>query len=202
MNKKIKHKKGFTLVEILFTISIFVLIVIALTSFTRNLWVYNAQIRDGLSTNDYGRSLLKKMTAEIRTASTSNTGTYTINQATASAFTFFSDVDGDGLKERVRYFLNGTTLNRGIIKPTGSPLTYNGGSETITTLATNVTNTTIFEYYDTNYDGLTAPLSTPINIPLVRLVKITVTIDIDPNKPPAATTFSTQVSMRNLKDNL
>ncbi len=201
MNKGIKNKKGFTLVEILFTISIFVLIVIALTSFTRNLWVYNAQIRNGLAANDYGRSLLKKMTTEIRTASTSNTGTYTINQATGSTFTFFSDVDGDGLKERVRYFLSGTTLSRGIIKPTGSPLTYSGG-ETITTLATNVTNTTIFEYYDTNYDGLAGALSLPINIPLVRLVKITVTIDIDPNKPPAATTFSTQVSMRNLKDNL
>jgi len=36
----------------------------------------------------------------------------------------------------------------------------------------------------------------------VRLVRITIKIDEDPNRPPAALTSTTQVSIRNLKDNL
>src|SRR3989344_4644245 len=119
-----------------------------------------------------------------------------------TAFTFYSDIDDDGLKEKVRYFLNGPLLQKGVIKPTGSPLSYNPASEKITTLIPNVTNATIFTYYDENYDGAGAELTSPINIPVVRLVKITITIDKDPNRAPVTTIFSTQVSIRNLKDNL
>ena len=68
---------------------------------------------------------MKTMVSEIRTASTANTGAYTIGLATDSALTFYSDTDNDGLKEKVRYFITGTTLQKGLTKPTGSPLSYN-----------------------------------------------------------------------------
>ena len=93
-------------------------------------------------------------------------------------------------------------MQKGVIIPTGSPLDYDPATEKITTLLTNVTNSSIFGYYDKNYEGTTAALSSPVNISAVRLIKITVTVDKDPNKPPAPTTFSTQISFRNLKDNL
>ena len=102
----------------------------------------------------------------------------------------------------MRYFLNGTSLQRGIVIPSGSPLGYTN-SETITTLLTNITNTTtIFNYYDTSYDGTTASLTIPVDVSVIRLVKITLTVDNNTNLPPPAVTFTTQVSLRNLKDNL
>lgn len=202
MKNYFKNKKGFTLVEVLFGVSIFVLIVGALTLFSRNIWFYGSYVSAGLSDSNNGRSALKTMVTEIRTASTADTGAYIIALATPTAFTFYSDIDSDGLKEKVRYFLNGPLLERGITKPTGAPLSYNPASETITTLIPNVTNATIFDYYDKNYDGTTAPLSLPITISSIRLVKITISIDKDPNRAPVTTTFSTQVSIRNLKDNL
>lgn len=199
---KKRNVSGFALIETLFGIVIFVLIVGALTLFSRNVWTYNSFISAGLVDTNEGRQILKTMISEIRTASTSDTGTYVIGQAGTSSFTFYSNIDSDILKEKVRYFLSGTTLQKGITKPTGSPLSYNSLNEKIFTLAENVRNTTIFEYFDENYDGTTTPLSFPINIPSVRLVKITIAIDQDPNRPPAETIFSTQVSLRNLKDNL
>lgn len=193
---------GFTLVEILFGLAIFVLIIGALTLFSKNVWVNNSFISAGLVETDAVRQVLKTMIPEIRTASTSDTGTYIINQAGTSSFTFYSNVDTDTLKEKVRYFLSGTTLQRGVIKPTGSPLSYNTANEKISTLLQNVQGSSIFEYFDKNYDGSTTPLSFPINIPDIRLVKITITTDADPNRPPVPMIFSTQVSIRNLKDNL
>ncbi|MDP2788640.1 MAG: prepilin-type N-terminal cleavage/methylation domain-containing protein [bacterium] len=202
MLKKIKNKKGFTLVEVLFGISIFVLVVGVLTLFSRNVWIYGSFVSIGLSDANDGRTALKVMTSEIRTTSTANTGVYAIALATASAFTFYSDIDDDGLKEKIRYFLSGSSLQKGIIKPTGSPLAYNAGNEIISTTILNITNTAIFDYYNKNYNGTTASLSFPINPSDVRLVKITITTDKDPNRAPAPIIFSTQISIRNLKDNL
>ncbi len=202
MKKTSENKKGFTVVETLFGISIFVLVILALTLFSKNIWVYNSFISAGLTDADIGREAVKTMTAEIRTASVADTGAYAVSLANASSFTFYSDIDDDGLKEKVRYFLNGPILQKGVMKPAGSPLTYNGVSEVISTLASNVTNTSVFSYYDKNYAGTETPLSSPVDIPAVRLIKITITVDQDTNRPPYPLAFSTQVSIRNLKDNL
>ncbi len=200
---KHKYKKsGFTIIETLLGVSIFVLIVLLLTLFSRNVWVYNAFVTGGLAEASAGREVLKTFTSEIRTASLANTGAYVIAAAGVSSFTFYSDIDNDGLKERVRYFLSGTSFQKGVIKPTGSPLSYNGANEQITTLIDKLANSLLFEYFDRNYDGSTPPLSYPLSIPSIRLVKITIVLDNDPNRSPTPITFSTQVAIRNLKDNL
>lgn len=200
--KRTKLVSGFTLLEIIFGISIFVIIMGAITLFSRNVWIYNSFISAGLGDADNARRALKTMTAEIRTASAADTGSYAISLATTTAFTFYADIDSDGLKERVRYFLSGSLLQKGITKPTGSPLSYNPINEKISTVVTNITSNSVFNYYDKNFDGTTPPLGTPVNIASIRLVKITITIDRDPNRAPVPTTFSTQISIRNLKDNL
>ncbi|MBP9711860.1 MAG: prepilin-type N-terminal cleavage/methylation domain-containing protein [Candidatus Pacebacteria bacterium] len=195
------QNNGFTLIEILIAVAIFTAIAGAATLFARNIWVYGSFISTGINDTFSARSALKTMTAEIRTASSANTGAYIINEATASSFTFYSDIDDNGLKERIRYFISGTDLMKGVTRPTGNPAGYTE-AEIITTLLSNVTSTNIFEYYDKNYDGTSASLASPVDVALVRLVKITFTIDKDPNRAPDPTTFSTSVSIRNLKDNL
>ena len=202
MKKELKNKKGFTIIETLFGVSIFVLILLVLTLFARNVVVYNSFISSGLDNLDTARQTLSVMVSEIRTASSAETGAYAINQATSNGFTFYSDIYGNGLKEKVRYFLNGSTLQKGVTIPSGSPMSYNPADEVITTLTNNVTNNSIFNYYDENYDGTTAPLSSPVDVSAVRLVKITITINTVSKNSPAPATFSTQVSIRNLKGNL
>ncbi len=197
-----QQNKGFAFVELLFAIAIFVLILLAITLFSRNTWVYNTFIANSLADVDTGRKAIKTMTAEIRTASAASNGAYAVSQASTTSLTFYSDIYDNGLKEKVRYFLNDSNLQKGVTVPIGSPLGYDTAVETVTTLVPYVTNTNIFEYYDKNYDGTTAALTSPIDVSAVRLVKINITVDKDINKPPAATTFSTQVSIRNLKDNL
>jgi len=203
MHKKILNKNfGFTIIETLFGISIFIIVTILVTLFSRNLWIYNSFITGGLAETDAGRTVLKTLTSDIRTASSANNGAYPIAEASTTSFSFYSDIDDDGLKEKIRYFLSGTSLQKGVIKPTGTPLVYHPEDEKITILIDKLTNSLLFEYYDTSYEGTTTPLSFPINVPKIRLVKVTIIIDKDPNRAPLPMTFSTQVSMRNLKDNL
>ena len=189
--------------EILISVSIFVLIIGVLTLLAKNIFSYDSFISSGLNSVDISRVALKTMTAEIRSASNSSNGAYSIDSATPTSFSFYGDINNDGLKERIRYFMSGTILKKGVLKPTGNPPTYISANETVTNFVKNITNiSTIFLYYDKNYDGTTAALLTPINVNLIRLVKITLTTDEDPNRPPIPVTLTTQVSIRNLKDNL
>jgi prepilin-type N-terminal cleavage/methylation domain-containing protein len=196
-------KTGFTLIEVMVVIFILALIGVAISNFQVNVFSLNKFLSGGLTAQDEARRALKTMTAEIRPLSPSSIGSYPIAQASPTSFTFYSDIDADALKERIRYFLDGATLKKGVIKPSGSPLTYNPANEQITELIHYVVNgaTPIFSYYDKNYDGTTLSLSQPVDILMVRLVQVTIMINRDPSRA-GAITLTTQISMRNLKDNL
>lgn len=201
---KYNLKSGFSIIEVLVSIFILTLIGLAVYSFQKDVFWFNRILSGNFATNDEARRALKVMSAEIRTASPSSLGAYALVQTATSSFTFYSNIDNDSFKERVRYFVDGTTLKKGVIKPSGSPLTYNPANEVITELIHDVLSsaTSTFSYYDENYDGTNQPLAEPINIAAVRLVKITIVIDKDPQSPPGPRTLTTQIQMRNLKDNL
>lgn len=198
-----KENLGFTLVEILVVASIAVIMAVALTSFQRNLVIWNTFFANSLTGQDEVRRAFKTMTAELRSMAPASTGAYPLVVAATSSVTFYADVDNDGLYERIRYYTSGTTLKRGSIKPTGNPLGYTG-AETTSELIHSLANGTssIFSYYNSSYEGTTAPLAAPVDISAVRLVKIDAAVDVDSRRAPVPLLFTTQVSLRNLKDNL
>lgn len=205
MNKnRIKMKRAFSLVEVLTAIAITVVIMVAVSAFQYNVINYNRSASVALTNIQEVQAILKTMAKEIRSMESSSGGAYPIAAAATSSLTFFADVDSDGTKEQVRYYIATTTVYRGIVKPTGSPLTYTG-AETRKTLVTGIRNsssTPIFDYFDSMYSGTSTPMTYPLNLTSIRLVKITLTVDTDPNKAPIIRTFSTQAELRNLKDNL
>jgi len=202
--KKINKNKGVTLVELVIALAVSTLILMAVTSFARNLFYYDSVFSGGLTSYDEARKVLQPIASEIRSASPSSLGAYSIEKAADTEFIFFTDTDNNGTKERIRYFLSGTILKRGVTTATGSPLQYLSANEVVTEIVHNVNNgsTPIFSYYDSSYNGSSAALAQPVSIFAIRLVKITLVLDADPNRPPAPVTASTQVSIRNLKDNL
>lgn len=205
MNKYFfKNQKGFTLIETLFAVSIFTVVMVVVGMFTRNVFSYRSIFAGGLSAYDDARNVLRPMASEIRSMSQSSIGSYPIETAGDNTLTFYSDTNNDGLRERIRYFLDNGTLKKGTIIPTGNPLVYAGANEKIKELVHNVKNngTPIFNYYDTNYNGDTPALTQPVNISAVRLIKMTLIVDSDTNRSPIPITVTTQVNIRNLKDNL
>ncbi|GMU74082.1 MAG: hypothetical protein AMXMBFR44_2810 [Candidatus Campbellbacteria bacterium] len=201
---KNRFRFGFTVVEMLFGIALLIVLGLVLYAFQKDVFSINRVISESLTAQNEARRGLKMMSAEIRSASPSSLGAYALSETSSSSIAFYRNVDDDQLKEHVRYFLDGTILKKGITKPTGSPLTYNPGDEVVTEFIHDVANgtTSVFAYYDDSYDGTTDPLSDPVDISTVRLAKITIVIDKDAQEPPGAITLTTQVSMRNLKDNL
>lgn len=198
-------QRGFTLGELLISIFILSILTITVTSFQRDIFILNRTIDNNLSAQLELRRITKIMVSELRKSSVSSVGGYPISIASTSELVFFSDISGDGLKERVRYFVNNNRLLKGVVVPSGNPLTYNLVNEAVTTLMSDVRASStqpIFQYFSEDYSGSSLPLSFPVNIPDIRLIKITVIIDKDPNLPPAEIVGSSQVNLRNLKDNL
>ncbi|MFM2415005.1 MAG: hypothetical protein RI911_698, partial [Candidatus Parcubacteria bacterium] len=170
--------RGFSLIEVMVTVFVFTMLSMALYTLYKSLSQSNRVLGESITAQDEARKVLKPLVGEVRDASTSSTGTYPIESATTTSFVFYSNIDNDTLVERVRYYQSGTILKKGIIKPSGSPLSYDTATEIVTDVIHNLANgtTPIFTYYDRNYTGTQAPLSTPVNISQVRLVKIYVTI--------------------------
>lgn len=195
-------KRGVTLVELLVAMFIMSLVVAAGFMLQNNIFMLNKVLFGTLSAQGEARQALRQFTSDIRTATPSSTGSYPIAQAGTSSVTFYANIDNDTLIERVRYFASSTTLKRGILKPSGSPLVYDAASETITDLVHGIANgtTSIFTYFDGAYDGstTTTPLAQPVATQLIRLVKIYLVVDQDPKQPPASEVFTTQITPRNL----
>lgn len=183
---------------------VFSLIGVAVFTFQKDVFSTGRLLSDNLTAQSEARRALKMMSAEIRSASQGSSGAYTVASAATSTFMFYSDIDSEPLKERVRYFLEGTTLKKGTLKPTGNPLQYVPGNEVVSDVVRDIANgtTSIFAYYDSTYAGTSSPLADPANPVAVRLVQITFAIDKSPLVPPPPMTMTTQVSLRNVKDNL
>lgn len=199
----IHTKKGFSLPEVLVVVAITVVVGVAVLTLFSDLFSFSRTAQGRLKIQQELQILTRRMSAELRAASPSNVGSYALATTSSTTISFYVDTNNDGLKERIRYFLQGTDLKKGTLTPSGSPLAYTG-SETIRTMVKNVqaTTTPLFSYYDTNYAGTTTPLTQPVIVSSVRLVKVTIVVDDDVFAPPSATVSTTQISVRTIKDNL
>ena len=182
-------------------------VVIAVGTFEVNVFSYQGSISSSYQTAQSAQIMLKTMLVELREMSPGANGSYSLIKAATSSVSFFSDPDGDGITEQMTYSLVGTTLYKAIINPTGSSpsYVYNPANQSTTTLVTNVRNassTPLFQYFDTNYNGTSSPLTIPVTTTAVRLIKVSLTLDIDPKRSPLPVTYTIQASLRNLKSNL
>lgn len=199
------HIRGFTLVEVITTVAIMTVVMIAVATFQYNVLNSNRTGMVSLTNVQEVQSLLKTIIKEIRSMEPGDDGAYPIVSAASTSLTFFADIDSDGSREKVRYYIATTTVYRGVIESSGSPITYNPNNEVKKLLITGVrtpVDAPMFQYFDSMYAGTSTPMTYPLNLTSIRLIKLTLTIDTDPNKSPSVRTYTTQTSLRNLKDNL
>jgi hypothetical protein len=149
---------------------------------------------------------MTRMVRDIREARQGDDGGWPIISAADNELIFFSDVTNDGRADRVRYFIQGTELIRGVIEPTTVPVSYPQANEKIQIIMSNVSlgGKPLFTYYNGYYPVLPTgnPIPTGSRLLNTRLVTIYLRIDLTPNFSSLPFEASASVHIRSMKDNL
>jgi len=193
-------KKGFTLIETLVAIAVFVLAMGAVTGFIVTAYRTQSYTWQQSQTIGEARRGVETMVKEIREARFGDDGSYIIEKADDHEFIFYSDIDKDAATERVRYFVEGKDFKKGVVEPIGFPIAYPQETEKISILSQYVRNQPpIFRYFDGDQQEL---LPTPARLKDTKLMRVYLVINVDPNRPPQDFELTSDVQLRNLKTNL
>ena len=202
--KKMNNQSGFTLMETMITIFIFGIVMIGTTTMLRAILVNGRQGTVATGNIDQVGRLANTFENELRNGAYGVNGAYPVYQASDTQIIFFSTAPkGNGTVSKVRYYVTGSTLYKGITNPTGT--TYNAANETITTLITSLSlgGNPLFYYYDGNYNGTGSALTQPVNINNVKFIKINLTSLVQLDQRSTGTfTVTGGAAIRNLKTNL
>ncbi len=198
-------RKGFTLFEIIISIGITAVIVLAIGKFSNSISNIGVVINSSLQSNQDLSLAFRAVVTDIRSMGPGSNGAYPIEAATSSSFTFYSDIDQDGIFERVRYYVSTSTFERGVVEPTGNPLAYATSSEVRTIIAPAIivsTSTPLFTYFNDTYTGGTSgTLTGTIDVSAIRVVTVRLTADISTSTAPKPVTFTNTITIRNLRSN-
>lgn len=197
----IMDQRGFTLIEILVTTTIISGIAVMVGLFALDISDFGIFLGDTLTAQQELQQTMNVLSAEVRSMGPADTGGYVIASASSSSLTFYSDTDDDGFMNQVRYFLQGTILRKGVIESSGSPLSYNPVNEIIIDVVHDVVASAgapIFTYYPTLSGGNETPLTYPVQVTDIRLIKTTVSADRTPLDIKGRVTFSVTTKIRNV----
>ena len=198
IKKRYKKTQGMTLIEMLVFITIFTVIIVAVVSSIR--FVYKGQ-RYSFETAESTRNArlgIEHTIKDIRESAYSDIGDYPIIAMATSSLEFYSDIDRDAKVERVRYFLDGSTLKKGLLKSTGNPPEYLNENEVVSIVSTNVRNNAtgvpLFTYYDKSGAEMTDLTKiTDVAFVLARLV-----VNLEPSHAPNDFELRSSAALRNI----
>ncbi len=189
--------RGMTLVETVVYVSLFALIMLAIAQSVLYMYRTNSYAIQQASAVASAQHGVDVMVREIREAAYASDGSYPIVTLGPNTLTLYADIDGDPLVERIRYYVQGSSIMRGVVDPTGDPPSY-GGAEVVSTLSDAVRNTDhgipLFMFYDKNG----ALMTDYTRVADVRFVTVSVQVDIDPNRSPTPLLLRSSAALRNV----
>jgi type II secretory pathway pseudopilin PulG len=205
-SKPIKIQEGFTLLEVMIAGFLFSIIIALVAGFAvfyfRN---YSFSFEEQQQVGQISQTLTQ-MIREIRRARQGEDGSWPLVQTDNTTLVFYADTTGDGKADRIRYYVDGTSLKKGVIIPSGSPLTYVSGNEVVSTVLDNInaTSSAIFTYYNGNYPGdqVNNPLIASQRILNTQYITIALTMNISNNFAAGPYTMTGGAEIRSLKNNL
>jgi type II secretory pathway component PulJ len=168
------RRRGFSLVELLVSTAIAIIIGSAVVLLLVQQTQLTATQNRNMMNSEQVRSVLVMMADEIQMMGNGVSEPFILN-AQADDFTFYSDIDNNGIRDRIRYWRSGNELRRTLAtSPNGTTWTDVGTD----VLIPNIFNTNTgpnpglqFQYFGVN-NGLN-----PATVADIRAVQITICLD-------------------------
>lgn len=193
-------KKGFSLIEVLVVIAVFVFIIGAVIGSIQFFYRSNAYALEQSFAINSARTGIERMVKDMREASFSDEGSYPVIAIDDNSFSFYSDIDSDIFVEKVRYFLDDTDLKKGVVDSSGDPLTYNDANEMVSIVSDNVRNTAKSTNIFTFFNASGTPITNFASTTDVRFVKAEVIVNVNPLRFPNDFTLHSSATLRNVRE--
>ncbi len=199
------NQTGFTILEVL--IAGFMLVVLGMGILGLQYIIGESQLSsiDSFTEVNESTAAVSTITREIRTAQKGEDGSFQFTLAMPNEIIFYSDLNVDGKIEQIRYYKEGTSLKKDVIKPTGNPVTYPVNQKITTVISENIRNgtTPIFSYFnkDWPHDTSNNPLPTPADLDNIKMVHIYVRVNPKANDYDNDYILESQAQVRTLKQN-
>ncbi len=200
-----KNIFGFTLLETVIVVSIFTIVMLALTESIASFYRFNAYTIAQSYQVSHARQGMDQLVRDLREMTFADNGTFPLVVMEDYRVGFYSDIDRDDSVEYIEYELSSTTLGsttleKHMYNATGSPPTYGATPDTITIVSeyvqNNIQTLPIFVYYDGN--GLPATATSTVTD--IRYVQVSIVVNIDPVRDPDQFVLRSSASLRNLKN--
>ena len=199
----IEHQeKGYSLMETIVVVALFAMASLTIMGTILFLYRTNANAIEQAFALQSARKGVELMVRDVREAAYGDEGSYPLVDFSTTSLTFFSDTDQDESVERIRYFLQGSTLYRGVVQATGTPATYATSTEEIAAVSEHVRNTDQGVDTFTYYNASGTVVTTQTDMLDIRFITINLVVNINPSRLPEEFTLRSSATMRNLKDNL
>jgi type II secretory pathway pseudopilin PulG len=193
---------GLTIIETLITIAITAIVILVLTSSILFFYRSNTYTVEQSFAINSARKGIEFMVRDMREATYSDEGAYPVISIGDYTFSFYSDVDRDASVERIRYFVEGTNLKKGVTNSSGDPPKYNDIDEIISLVSEAVRNveqaTPVFDYFDKTG----AQITDFGKVTDVAFVRVNVVVNVNPSRAPNEFLLRSSATLRNLKTNL
>lgn len=198
-----QNNAGISLLEVVVAVGIFALVIGSIVAILLTAFRSKDVIFEQLLVQSQARKAMQDFVDEIRSANYSGVGAYPLMEASSSEIVFYTNIDADSVIEKVRYFLSGRTLFKGVVDPPTNPPDYFATPETTSTVANSISSggSPLFYYYDQSFDGTKVPLTQPVDVTKVRVVEIKFQLEKDVNVAPTALPVQARAAIRNLKGN-
>lgn len=189
---------GYTALEVIVVIGITSLVLGIITGSVLSFYKSNTNTLEQAIQVDSARKGVEYLVRDLREASFADDGSFPIIQNSSTSISFYSDVDRDFSVEKIRYFLEGTTLKKGITNAVGSPPLYTG-TEQVTSVSEYIRNIEqgipVFRYYTASSTEI-ASGANPTNVSFVTLDLV---VNVDVNRLPGQFTLHSSATIRNLR---
>jgi type II secretory pathway pseudopilin PulG len=192
------NRRGMTFIEALVWIGVFLAAMWAIMGSILAFYRANTYTLQQAQAVSSARRGIERMVSVVRETNYSSDGAYPIISMSPTSLEFYADIDADPLMERVRYFIDGTSLKQGVIDPSGDPPAYTSAEE-VTVVSDNVLNisqgVTTFKYFDT----VGVEITDMSNVTSLRFVRADMVVNINPNRLPNEITLRSSATLRNLR---
>lgn len=191
-----RRQTGYTIVELLVVMVLFMVLAIPLTVFTIKGMTSYQYLQEQSDTSIDLSTLSERIAKVVR----GTTKVVTAQDNTLTIYGYFSPEDT--VVKQIRYFVNGNNLEIGVTPPSGTApnYTYNPANEVVTVVRVDLSMgaTPMFTYYDDAGNTL------PNGFATTQIKEIGIYVAANPNtkRLNVPISISTRVTLRNFKTNL